>query len=283
MTHQSAIALGQTLRVLAVTPDDPAAQVTPDVVIGEHTDLDALRRAAEGAQAFTFDHEHVPTELLEKLVAEGVNVAPPPEALIHAQDKLVMRRRLDAIGAPIPRYAEVIDVAELEAFAARPADRAQDGARRVRRSRRAAGPRSGRGPGLRGPQSRRGNPRPGRGTRGDAAGAGRPGGPVAVRPGRRVAGGGNRAARRHLRRGDRARARSGSRDRQRGRAAGAAVGRRARRGRGAGGRAVRDHRRHPDGQRAGDATAQLRPLDHGRGPHQSVRAASARRAGLPTR
>jgi 5-(carboxyamino)imidazole ribonucleotide synthase len=118
MTHQSAIALGQTLRVLAVTPDDPAAQVTPDVVIGSHTDLDALRRAAKGAQAFTFDHEHVPTEMLEKLVAEGVNVAPPPEALIHAQDKLVMRRRLQALGAPIPRYAEVTDVAELAAFAA---------------------------------------------------------------------------------------------------------------------------------------------------------------------
>ncbi len=117
MTHQSAIALGQTLRVLAVTPDDPAAQVTPDVVIGSHTDLDALRRAAEGAQAFTFDHEHVPTELLEKLVAEGVNVAPPPEALIYAQDKLVMRRRLEAIGAPIPRYAEVTDADQLAAFA----------------------------------------------------------------------------------------------------------------------------------------------------------------------
>ena len=150
MTHQAAIALGQTLRVLAVTPDDPAAQVTPDVVIGSHTDLDALRRAAEGADALTFDHEHVPTELLEKLVAEGVNVAPPPEALIHAQDKLVMRRRLEAIGAPIPRYAEVTDVAELEAFAARPTDRAQDRARRLRRSRRAVGPRPRRGPRLRG-------------------------------------------------------------------------------------------------------------------------------------
>ena len=46
MTHQAAIALGQTLRVLAVSPDDPAAQVTPDVVIGAHTDADALRRAA---------------------------------------------------------------------------------------------------------------------------------------------------------------------------------------------------------------------------------------------
>ena len=99
MTHQAAIAMGQSLRVLAADAADPAAQVSPDVVIGSHTDLEALRRVAAGAAALTFDHEHVPTELLEKLVAEGVNVAPPPEALVHAQDKLVMRRRLEALGA----------------------------------------------------------------------------------------------------------------------------------------------------------------------------------------
>jgi 5-(carboxyamino)imidazole ribonucleotide synthase len=119
MTHQAAIALGQTLRVLAASPDDPAAQVSPDVVIGAHTDLAALQTAAAGADALTFDHEHVPTELLEKLVADGVNVAPPPSALIHAQDKLVMRRRLEALGAPVPRFAEVTDVADVDAFAAR--------------------------------------------------------------------------------------------------------------------------------------------------------------------
>jgi 5-(carboxyamino)imidazole ribonucleotide synthase len=118
MTHQAAIALGQTLRVLAATPDDPAAQVTPDVVLGAHTDIDALRRVAAGADALTFDHEHVPTALLEELVAEGVKVAPPPEALIHAQDKLVMRRRLEALGAPVPRFAEVTKVEDVDAFAA---------------------------------------------------------------------------------------------------------------------------------------------------------------------
>jgi 5-(carboxyamino)imidazole ribonucleotide synthase len=116
MTHQAAIALGQSLRVLAVSADDPAAQVTPDVVIGAHTDLDALRRAAAGAAALTFDHEHVPTELLDTLVAEGVTVAPPPEALVHAQDKLVMRRRLEKLGAPIPRYAPVASVDDVDAF-----------------------------------------------------------------------------------------------------------------------------------------------------------------------
>ena len=118
MTHQAAIALGQTLRVLAVSPDDPAAQVSPDVVIGSHTDLDALRRAAAGASALTFDHEHVPTDLLHTLVAEGVAVLPPPEALVCAQDKLVMRRRLSELGAPVPRFREVSEVDDVDDFAA---------------------------------------------------------------------------------------------------------------------------------------------------------------------
>ncbi|KUH96775.1 5-(carboxyamino)imidazole ribonucleotide synthase [Mycolicibacterium acapulense] len=119
MTHQAAIALGQTLRVLAVDAGDPAAQVSPDVVLGTHTDLEALRRAASGADALTFDHEHVPAELLEKLLADGVNVAPPPSALIHAQDKLVMRRRLEVLGAPVPRFAAVDDLSDIDAFTAR--------------------------------------------------------------------------------------------------------------------------------------------------------------------
>lgn len=117
MTAQAAIALGQTLRVLAVRPDESAAQVTPDVVLGSHTDLDALRRVAEGATAFTFDHEHVPTQLLDKLVADGVNVLPPPEALVHAQDKLVMRRRLSELGAPVPRFSDVTSADDAVAFA----------------------------------------------------------------------------------------------------------------------------------------------------------------------
>jgi 5-(carboxyamino)imidazole ribonucleotide synthase len=130
MTHQAAIALGQSLRVLAASADDPAAQVCADVVLGSHTDLEDLRRVAAGADALTFDHEHVPTELLEKLVAEGVNVAPPPQALIHAQDKLVMRRRLEALGAPVPRYAAVETVDAVDAFAQRLAagGTGQDGA-----------------------------------------------------------------------------------------------------------------------------------------------------------
>lgn len=118
MTHQAAIALGQSLRVLALHPDEPAAMVAPDVVIGDHRDLDALRRAAVGAEALTFDHEHVPGELLEQLVAEGVTVHPGPAALLHAQDKLVMRHRLAELGEPVPPFAPVSSPADVDAFAA---------------------------------------------------------------------------------------------------------------------------------------------------------------------
>ncbi|MGH3797466.1 MAG: 5-(carboxyamino)imidazole ribonucleotide synthase [Pseudonocardiaceae bacterium] len=107
MTHQAAVALGQSLRVLAATADEPAALVTPDVVIGRHDDLAALRAFAVGCDALTFDHEHVPTEYLRTLVAEGVRVHPGPDALRHAQDKLLMRRTLAGLGVAVPPFREV--------------------------------------------------------------------------------------------------------------------------------------------------------------------------------
>jgi 5-(carboxyamino)imidazole ribonucleotide synthase len=117
MTHQAAIALGQSLHVLAVSPDDPAALVSPNITLGSHTDLDALAAFAKGCDVLTFDHEHVPGELLQKLVDQGVNVRPGPDALLHAQDKLVMRRKLAALGLPVPPFAQVESVDDVVTFA----------------------------------------------------------------------------------------------------------------------------------------------------------------------
>ncbi|WP_258904823.1 5-(carboxyamino)imidazole ribonucleotide synthase [Actinokineospora sp. UTMC 2448] len=116
MTHQAAVALGQTLHVLAVSADDPAALVSPAITLGHHTDLAALRSFAAGCDVLTFDHEHVPTEHLRTLAAEGVAVRPGPGALVHAQDKLVMRRRLADMGAPVPEFAEVAAVEDVVRF-----------------------------------------------------------------------------------------------------------------------------------------------------------------------
>ncbi|GGU65024.1 5-(carboxyamino)imidazole ribonucleotide synthase [Lentzea flava] len=118
MTHQAAIPLGQSLRVLAVSENDPAALVARDVVLGTHTDLDALRAFAKGCEVVTFDHEHVPQEHLRALVAEGVKVHPGPDALQYAQDKLKMRVRLAELGLPVPPFAEVHEVRDVLRFGA---------------------------------------------------------------------------------------------------------------------------------------------------------------------
>ncbi len=118
MTHQAAIALGQSLRVLSESPDDSAALVAADVRIGTHTDLAALREFAKGCDAVTFDHEHVPTGHIAVLAAEGVKIYPGAEAIVFAQDKQRMRERLTDLGAPVPLWRPVSSVSDISDFAA---------------------------------------------------------------------------------------------------------------------------------------------------------------------
>src|SRR6201746_1106282 len=75
MTAQAAIALGQSLRVLAADPTESAALVAADVQLGDHRELADLQRLAEGATVVTFDHEHVPTEHLRALEAAAPTAA----------------------------------------------------------------------------------------------------------------------------------------------------------------------------------------------------------------
>ncbi|WP_193614948.1 5-(carboxyamino)imidazole ribonucleotide synthase [Nocardioides lijunqiniae] len=116
MMAQPAIALGLPLRLLAEADGVSAAQVIPDQLVGDHRDLDTLLRVTEGCAAVTFDHEHVPTEHLHALQDAGIAVRPGPDALVHAQDKGVMRARLAELGVPCPRNALVASVEEVAAF-----------------------------------------------------------------------------------------------------------------------------------------------------------------------
>lgn len=118
MMQQPAIALGVGLRVLATSVQDSAAQAVRDVRLGSHDDLETLRAFARGCDVVTFDHEHVPPLLLKALEDDGVAVRPGGRALVHAQDKIVMREALTAAGVPCPRWAAIDEVAQLEAFGA---------------------------------------------------------------------------------------------------------------------------------------------------------------------
>ncbi|WP_435770820.1 5-(carboxyamino)imidazole ribonucleotide synthase [Nocardioides sp. SYSU DS0651] len=116
MMAQPAVALGVPLRLLAEAEGVSAAQVVPDQLVGDYRDLATLRRVTEGCSVVTFDHEHVPTEHLRALAADGVVAHPGPEALVHAQDKIVMREAMTRLGAPQPRWAVVASDGDVEEF-----------------------------------------------------------------------------------------------------------------------------------------------------------------------
>jgi 5-(carboxyamino)imidazole ribonucleotide synthase len=116
MMHAASIGLGIRVRLLAEGPDVSAAQVVHDVTVGDYTDPETVRTFAAGCDVVTFDHEHVPTGLLRELEESGTAVRPGPDALIHAQDKVVMRQRLAALGAPCPVNRVVVDAAALTEF-----------------------------------------------------------------------------------------------------------------------------------------------------------------------
>jgi 5-(carboxyamino)imidazole ribonucleotide synthase len=119
MTHQAAIALGQSLRILADAPDDGAALVAADVVVGDYRSLADLRAFAAGCEVVTWDHEHVPNEHIAALAADGVAVHPGAAALRYAQDKQAMRERLGDLGIACPRWAPIGTARDLDEFAAR--------------------------------------------------------------------------------------------------------------------------------------------------------------------
>ena len=116
MMAQPAIALGVPLRLLAEAEGVSAAQVIPDQLVGDYRDLDTLTRVTEGCAVVTFDHEHVPTEHLHALEDAGLAVRPGPEALVHAQDKIVMREAMARLGAPQPRWAVVASASDVADF-----------------------------------------------------------------------------------------------------------------------------------------------------------------------
>ncbi len=117
MMQEAAIALGVPLHLLAEAADASAAQVVTDMTLGDYTDLAALRNWAAGCAVVTFDHEHVPTQHLQALVADGIACRPGPAALVHAQDKAVLRERLVQLGVQQPRFCLIDSAAELPELA----------------------------------------------------------------------------------------------------------------------------------------------------------------------
>jgi 5-(carboxyamino)imidazole ribonucleotide synthase len=111
-----AVELGIELRVLAEASGSSAGLAA--TAIGDYRDVDAVLAFAEGVDVITFDHEHVPQDVLARLAESGVPARPGAAALAVAQDKIVMREKLTALGMPVPDWAVVSDSAALGDFLA---------------------------------------------------------------------------------------------------------------------------------------------------------------------
>lgn len=116
MMIPAAIELGVDLRVLAEA--EGMSAVLAENRVGDYTDVETVLAFARDVDVVTFDHEHVPQDVLHALVDAGVPVHPGPDALRYAQDKLLMRQRLSELGLPVPDWARVETAGELDDFIA---------------------------------------------------------------------------------------------------------------------------------------------------------------------
>jgi 5-(carboxyamino)imidazole ribonucleotide synthase len=114
MMTPPAINLGLELKVLAEAENSSAAMAT--TMVGDYTQFEVVAEFAKTVDVITFDHEHVPLEVLRRLEEAGVSVQPPSRALAFAQNKLEMRARLSALGLPMPIWAAISSATELQEF-----------------------------------------------------------------------------------------------------------------------------------------------------------------------
>ena len=110
--------LGVTLRVLVESADAAAAAGAHEIVVGLPSDAEAIAAVLAGADVVTWEHEHIPAAVFEAATARGIPALPSLDALVNAQDKIVMRTRMDELGLPNPEWREVTSIADVEEFLA---------------------------------------------------------------------------------------------------------------------------------------------------------------------
>jgi 5-(carboxyamino)imidazole ribonucleotide synthase len=108
-----ATALGVDLLLFAQSSEDSGAQITNHIV-GDYTDLAALKDFAAQCDLVTFEHELVPLSVIKGLEAAGVRIYPPSSAFIYSQDKAEMRQKLSAF--PAPAWKVVTSTSEVDQY-----------------------------------------------------------------------------------------------------------------------------------------------------------------------
>lgn len=114
MTHQAALKLGITPRLLAEHIDDSAAQAAPDALFSHPDTLSAF---ADCCEVLTVEHERLDLGLIEMMEANGAVVRPGTKTIRAAFDKLHQRRILANRNFPVPAFSPVRGPDDLIDFA----------------------------------------------------------------------------------------------------------------------------------------------------------------------
>jgi 5-(carboxyamino)imidazole ribonucleotide synthase len=119
MDPQAAIALDLDLTVLAASGDDAAVRAGAHAIVGDHRELDVLRRFAAEVDVVTFEFEGLDPAHLHALQEAGRRLVPSAAAKLYAQDKLHQRREFAAAGFPVPPFTHARTAIDVAQFAAR--------------------------------------------------------------------------------------------------------------------------------------------------------------------
>ena len=112
MMIPASLDLGWHLQVFAETADSSARLAAS--YVGDCHDPEQVINFARDVDVVTFDHEHVPLDILRKVREEGTAVRPSPEALALTQNKITKRRKLSELDIPQPQWAVLGDNTDVE-------------------------------------------------------------------------------------------------------------------------------------------------------------------------
>ena len=118
MLALAAARLGFDVAVLERDADSPAGQVSNHTIVGAYDDPAALAQLAAVAKVVTYEFENVPAGSVLALQQLGCEVAPGPEALAVAQDRIAEKQFLNASGAPTVAFASADSAEEAASVAA---------------------------------------------------------------------------------------------------------------------------------------------------------------------
>lgn len=118
MLASAAAELGLACHIYCPDEDAPAMDVAANATRAAYDDAEALARFADSVDVVTYEFENVPAETA-RILGEHAPVRPGALALATAQDRFVEKNFLLSHGIPTAPFADITDLASLEAALAK--------------------------------------------------------------------------------------------------------------------------------------------------------------------